>query len=308
MKKELLLAMSVLLLMTDGLFAQNEYATGLAHYKDKEYSTALGWLQKAAAQGNDSAMYLIGGMYANGESVSRDFDLARDWYVKAAEKGHVEAMYNLGLLYYNRYSKLYETVKWLRPAADRNSDAAAMLNRVLQTFQFDEGLSPVDADGKLCFIDERGNIVVSPKFEPVYRINNTGKSYLYSRFNSGLAPVGEQNQYGFIDKTGAAVIPIQYSDARVFSDGLAPVKMGVKWGFINTSGAAVIPFKYDEAESFSEGLAAVKVDGKWGFINRSGSRVIPFKYDRVGNFSNGKANVELKSEMFNIDEKGRKLK
>ena len=49
--------------------------------------TAVKWFTKAAQQGNASAQFNLGLMYANGEGVVQDDVTAVKWYTKAAQQG-----------------------------------------------------------------------------------------------------------------------------------------------------------------------------------------------------------------------------
>jgi TPR repeat protein len=54
-----------------------------------------------AEQGDASAQYNLGVMYANGYGVPQDYAEAVRWYRLAAGQGNAKAQYNLGLMYYN---------------------------------------------------------------------------------------------------------------------------------------------------------------------------------------------------------------
>ncbi|WP_244060856.1 tetratricopeptide repeat protein, partial [Aeromonas caviae] len=60
---------------------------------------ALAWLHKAAEQGNASAQFNLGLIYAKGQGVPQDYKQAAVWYRKAAEQSNVEAQNNLAVLY-----------------------------------------------------------------------------------------------------------------------------------------------------------------------------------------------------------------
>ena len=55
------------------------------------------WLK--AEQGNASAQFILGFMYANGYGVPKDDQAAVKWYRLAAEQGHAKAQSNLGVMY-----------------------------------------------------------------------------------------------------------------------------------------------------------------------------------------------------------------
>ncbi len=72
---------------------------GWAAYERGDYASTLREWKPLAEQGNASAQYNIGFMYANRQGVRRDYGEAAKWYRRAAERGHADAQLLLGLLY-----------------------------------------------------------------------------------------------------------------------------------------------------------------------------------------------------------------
>jgi len=62
---------------------------------------AVARLRKAADEGQASAQFLLGTMYADGRGVPQDDELAIVWWSKAAAKGDAGAQTNLGISYFN---------------------------------------------------------------------------------------------------------------------------------------------------------------------------------------------------------------
>jgi TPR repeat protein len=61
----------------------------------QDYSLAMQWYQKAAAEGNTNAMFIIGYFYQHGHGVPQDRDQAIHWWKKAAALGNQVAINNL---------------------------------------------------------------------------------------------------------------------------------------------------------------------------------------------------------------------
>ena len=57
----------------------------------QNYAQAAEWFRKAAAQGDASAQYNLGGMYEFEIGVPKNIQTAIGWYEKAAAQGHVKA-------------------------------------------------------------------------------------------------------------------------------------------------------------------------------------------------------------------------
>jgi len=187
-------------------------------------------------------------------------------------------------------------------------------------FASDKLLYPVyiEAANKAGYIDEIGEIVITPIFDEAYE------------FSEGLAAVSNNGKYGYINTNGVIVIPFKFDFAREFSEGYAAVKVKEKWGFINKDGKLIIPAIYGLTLSFSDGLAgallgsettgfefvylnrkgnidirlgkeyhfgqrfvngvaAVCTKYKCGYINKIGKLVHPIKYKTANSFSNGLA-------------------
>jgi hypothetical protein len=187
---------------------------------------------------------------------------------------------------------------------------------------FSDGLALVKCGGTPCYIDRKGQSVITlhagdegrwfreglalvmfkdaPSDHQSGYIDKSGKTVIPPRykyageFSEGLAWVWEEgSKKGFIDKQGTYAIPPQFEDAMGFSEGLAPVAVSEagqrKWGYIDKKGKMVIRPQFDSAYPFSEGLAGVELGEKRGFINRAGKLVIPAEYASVDSFAEGLA-------------------
>ncbi len=93
--------------------------------------------REAAEKGDAAAQALVGGMFACGENVPRDFAEAAKWYRLAAEQGHPGAQYNLAVLCAGGQGvpqDIGEALKWYRLAAGQGqADAQFELGVMYQT-------------------------------------------------------------------------------------------------------------------------------------------------------------------------------
>jgi len=102
---------------------------GLAAYDLGEYQTSLAECQPLADDGNATAQFCVGRLYANGFGVAMNDDLALQWYGLAAEQGYSEAQFNLGLMHANGWGvemNDQEAAKWYRLAAEQGLVEAQM--------------------------------------------------------------------------------------------------------------------------------------------------------------------------------------
>jgi len=109
---------------------------------EKDYALkTFEWYQKAATQGNATAQYNLGFMYATGEGIPIDDSKAIEWYQKAAVQGNADAQTNLGARYMIGDGVPKDAVKgmeWLRKAAAQgNADAQ---NRLGVMYAFGVGV------------------------------------------------------------------------------------------------------------------------------------------------------------------------
>ena len=97
---------------------------GLAAYHQEQYVQAMQWFRKAAGQGNATAQFNLGVMYANGRGVPQDYVEALIWYRLAADHGDAAAQNNLGEMYKKGQGvpqNYAEAAKWYRKAADQGN-------------------------------------------------------------------------------------------------------------------------------------------------------------------------------------------
>jgi hypothetical protein len=95
-----------------------------------DYAKALRLIRPLANDGDASAQFNLGLMYATGQGVQQDNAAAALWFRKAAEQGYAFAQSNLGTLYlYGRGVTQDDTeaVMWFRKAADQGDAVAEFL-------------------------------------------------------------------------------------------------------------------------------------------------------------------------------------
>ena len=194
----------------------------------------------------------------------------------------------------------------------------------------------INRNGKWCYADRTGKIVIEPQFKTAeffvngfaavwdeegrkYFLNREGEKCLvpyYSAnwFSEGLLKIKVETKCGYLNEDLETVIQPQFEYARDFAEGFAPVKINGKWGFIDHDGKFGIEPQFDDAHEFSEDLASVGfgIDPqkhglvpaeKYGFINKNGDLVISPQYELTGKFSEGLAAVKIGNKYGFIDRK-----
>ena len=98
--KSLTRSLLLALALTTGGWAQAQtFEQSGAALERKDYRTAFAGFKRLAEQGNASAQFGLGLMYADGQGVPKDERQAVVWYRKAAEQGDAMAQVNLGVSY-----------------------------------------------------------------------------------------------------------------------------------------------------------------------------------------------------------------
>lgn len=181
---------------------------------------------------------------------------------------------------------------------------------------FSEGLAQVMIDGKFGFINNRGEMVIPPRFD-ARRVGYVWEGkFDTSRFSEGLACVSLGNLYGYVNRRGDFVIPPQFYRAQEFSEGLAWVVTSDRGraGWIDKSGGWVVTGvdgrSFSELQNhssysnelldwrYSEGLMPFIIyDGDTplrGYMDQSGKTVIqPGRFSEIGPFVGSLARVHV---------------
>lgn len=136
---------------------------------------------------------------------------------------------------------------------------------------------PIVEDGKWGFIDEKGKVVIKPKYD---RVNS---------FSEGKALVSiGKNEY-FIDMNGNIALKTQYNIASNFSDGLAVVSIVKKL----TCDDVII----------KNGEMIITYNAKTGCIDSTGKLVIPFGKRSIHDFHYGYAIFNVNQKMYYNEER-----
>ena len=189
-------------------------------------------------------------------------------------------------------------------------------------------LFPVYQKGQYGYVNEKGRMLIKPRFQQV------------GPFSNGLASVQEDGHFGYINTQGQYVIEPQFDEAHPFQDGYAAVSLhSIKYlidiqghiqfehsyknwewaekpetrnhlvvtandgrqGLVDLKGQVILDVIYDQINTFSEGLATVSrhtipaegvAKSEVAVFNLAGEMIVPFgRFDRIGAFKNGYAMV-----------------
>jgi hypothetical protein len=232
---------------------------------------------------------------------------------------------------------------------DKNGEIAIPC-RYDAAFSFRYGAACVVTEGRASLIDRQGHTLLATSYGELERqadgwmiakdrtvwrvgcLNPAGElaipcKYSYVEFGDGaLAKVhtGKLFQqgsarFGFVNRAGEEVIPLIYTDARVFCGGCAEVSTegwrygGGKWGLLDETGAYIfepqfaqldqldglvrfalskeavgvmnlageniLPPEYEDIFLFTGGVIGAQKGERWGLYHPDGSELMPFRYD-----------------------------
>jgi len=109
--------------------AQGAVDEGMAAYQSGDYAKAVQLWRPLAENGDVTAQYRLGIMYAEGKGVAQDDKESFKWFQRAGEKGNAAAQYNVGASYAGGIGVAKddaEAVKWFRRAAEQGMPYAQL--------------------------------------------------------------------------------------------------------------------------------------------------------------------------------------
>lgn len=138
------------------------------------------------------------------------------------------------------------------------------------------------------YINDKGNFVLSPKYEMARDFQE-----------NGLAIIQLNNLTGIIDNDGYFIVKPKYETISLFSEGRATAIDDKGFKVLDESGKEITSKAYSFIGDYKEGRAVVANTNEngeylYGYLNRRGNEVIPLSYESASDFQDGKALVKLK--------------
>lgn len=132
--------------------------------------------------------------------------------------------------------------------------------------QYADGLAPVFKNGKIGFINMKGEFVISPTFEKAVE------------FSEASAAVSIEGKYGYINSLGQFIVTPQFDYAFSFRNGQAFVKQNGKWGVINSKGELIVPLTFTGIDDIMESFWGTQYSA---FSEKANGMAILYKDDEV---------------------------
>lgn len=166
--------------------------------------------------------------------------------------------------------------------------------------QLKDGRALYVKDDLIGYFDEKGKIVLPPKFE-------TFPNYLEKGAYSGAHAIAVmKGKYGVIDRNGKFMIAPTFSNLGQVSSLIAFTK-GKGWGFMDLTGKEILKPQYEFAESFVDGQAIVEQLTLSGVIDQKGNFVIPCSFTSVNRLGDDMYLVSNGSKFGVYNKKGKLL-
>ena len=148
----------------------------------------------------------------------------------------------------------------------------------------------LESDGKSGIIDDKGNIVIEPKYYDIHIPNPSRAIFVcYFDYNDKTGKcrtkvINSQETELFSKYNELDTIALNGIETSMpYEKNLLKYKANNKYGIIDLSGKMLTEAIYDEVEGLSckEGELLVKKDEKYGVINNKGVELIKIKYDYI---------------------------
>lgn len=175
--------------------------------------------------------------------------------------------------------------------------------------KFSEGLAPVVIKDRYGFVNEKGSLIIEPKYlgvgyycnglawartlkGTIGYINKTGDWVIEPKFLgagnfdpvSGMARIKDKEGWGYTNMKGEVFSIKNIQVFKHFEDGLCLVRKENIWGYLDSNGKWAIEPTYVASTPFKNGYARARVKGKWGIINKKGEWVLKPIYDNIKPF------------------------
>ena len=142
---------------------------------------------------------------------------------------------------------------------------------------------PIVENGKMGVIDNKGNVVVEPKYNSVQIPNPTEDVFICSDENeTKIVNVNGEEKFKNFEEVSAIQLR-ELATEIPYEKSVLKYKEKGKYGIINFEGKKITKAIYDNIDNlpYKEGELLVEKDGKYGVINILGKFIIPIQYKEI---------------------------
>lgn len=153
-------------------------------------------------------------------------------------------------------------------------------------------------------VTARGQVVVAPRYQAYerlsahfYRLENQGKSYLFSLRCRDVVTQGEYSEYlpltaqyiitrqnhqlGLLNDCGQVLLSAHYDEILQFSPGIFRVCRGGRWGLARAGDTLLTDFRYHYIAPLRGLASIVKRGNTYGLLHASGQELVAPQYERI---------------------------
>lgn len=195
----------------------------------------------------------------------------------------------------------------IKVQATKKNYKSKSVNIVVKTKQVSTSSTrlPFVSNGKLGYMDEKGNVAIKPTFN--YYYNEMYDDIEFGHFNKGVAKVYTSSyKVRYINSSGKYINNYTYDYGYDFSEGMAVAYRNGKARFIDASGKEFYSTTKKVGGCLVEGLLIFKDKNyNYGYMDKTGKVVIKANFAIPSYFHNGYAKVEYNNGTCGIiDKKG----
>lgn len=251
---------TILIMIPVGFVALIAYA-----YYDSEYGKSY-WNDKALSQ-RIEAHYFRDGKYRVYNRCTGEYTTPKLNWVSYAHENDSLAVYALP------NKRGYINVNTGRVVID------AETNDYRKAWVFSDGLAAVMKDGKIGFINDHNEVVISFQFDYSDKCRMCNFGYLFH--NGYCIMTNDDGDLGLIDKSGNWVVEPSYDEIWApHKRGYRVIVKDSKHGVLDSSGAVVYPAEYGYISILSEGFVLTKSGKQWQ-VDFDGNTIKPFMFDNT---------------------------
>ena len=185
--------------------------------------------------------------------------------------------------------------------------------------EFKSGLLPVQKNGKIGYINDKGKVVIDFEYEPIHQ-------KMWARgVSDGRIIIRQNGALGVIDTSGKIIVAPDstYTNISDFHQGKATITQTKQSYQINKDGERIHPVSHQYSSTKTtkqsqtpqppkttpnpptpKAFLPHQQDGKWGFVDETGTPMIIYTFDEVKPYSEGLAAVRISDNWGFIDGAG----
>lgn len=197
--------------------------------------------------------------------------------------------------------------KTIKVQATKKNYKSKSVNIVVKEIQTSTSSTrlPFISNGKLGYMDEKGNVAIKPTFNYFY--SEASGCIEVSNFNNGIAKVDTPSyQIRYINSSGKYINNYTYDYGFEFSEGMAVAYRSGKTRFIDKTGKEFYSTTKKVYGCLTEGLLIFRDNNyNYGYMDKTGRIVLKANFSIASYFNNGYAKVEYNNGTCGIiDKKG----